>query len=88
MSVSTVIPQLVGGAGPEPLHAAIAEPLRNAIEPKVDGVRGLVVYQPDGNLETRNRRGEVRSWLRDQPLARELRRLGRRCRRSDASTCY
>ena len=73
-----VVPQLVGSAGLKPLHAAIAEPLRYAIEPKVDGIRGLIVYQPDGTLETRNRRGEVRGWLRDQPLAPEFRRLGRR----------
>jgi ATP-dependent DNA ligase len=73
-----VIPQLVASAGLKPLHAAIAEPLRYAIEPKVDGVRGLVVYSPDGRIETRNRRGEVREWLRNQPLARELRRLGQR----------
>ena len=73
-----VIPQLLGNAGLAPLRAAIAEPGRYAIEPKVDGVRGLVVFAPGGELETRNRRGERRQWLREQPLAVELRRLGRR----------
>ena len=60
------------------MRAAIADPGRYAIEPKVDGVRGLVAFAPGGHLETRNRRGERRQWLRAQPLAHELRRLGRR----------
>ena len=43
---------------------AIADPDRWAIEPKVDGVRGLVAYLPDGTLEMRNRPGIPRDWLR------------------------
>jgi hypothetical protein len=73
-----VTPQLVASTGLRPLQAAIAEPLRYAVERKVDGVRGLVTFAPDGTLTTRNRRGEVRGWLRQQPLAVELRALGRR----------
>jgi hypothetical protein len=56
-----VVPQLCGAAGLKPLRAAIADPTRYAIEPKVDGVRGLVVFEPDGMLTTRNRRGEART---------------------------
>jgi bifunctional non-homologous end joining protein LigD len=73
-----VTPHLVASTGLRPLEAAIAEPLRYAVERKVDGVRGLVTFAPDGTLTTRNRRGEVRGWLRRQPLAVELRALGRR----------
>ena len=39
--------------GLKPLYAAIAEPLRYAIEPKVDGVRGLVVYERHGRRGSR-----------------------------------
>ena len=39
---------------------------------------GSSFFAPGGDLETRNRRGERRQWLREQPLAVELRRLGRR----------
>jgi ATP-dependent DNA ligase len=35
----------------------------------------LVVYQPDGLIETRNRRGERRDWLRGDTFERGLRRL-------------
>jgi bifunctional non-homologous end joining protein LigD len=59
-----VLPELVANDGLRALRAAIAEPDRWAIEPKVDGVRGLIVYRPDGVLEARNRRGEVREWFR------------------------
>jgi len=34
---------LVAGNGVSALRAAIADPLRYACEPKVDGVRGLIV---------------------------------------------
>jgi ATP-dependent DNA ligase len=71
-----VIPQLVGNTGLRALRAAIAEPERFACEPKVDGVRGLV-YGPDG-LETRNRRGERRDWLRGDRFEGGLRRLANR----------
>jgi ATP-dependent DNA ligase len=57
---------------------AIREPERFACEPKVDGVRGLVVYQPDGSIETRNRRGERRDWLRRDAFEAGLRRLANR----------
>jgi len=74
--VLDVVPQLCGSAGVKPLQTAIAEPSRFAIEPKVDGVRGLVVFG-ERTIETRNRRGERRAWLRAQPLEVALRRLGR-----------
>jgi hypothetical protein len=43
------------------LQAAIADPERFAVEPKVDSVRGLGVFDSDGKLETRNRRGSAAS---------------------------
>jgi ATP-dependent DNA ligase len=46
------------------------------VEPKVDGVRGLVVFQPDGSLEMRNRRGIRRDWLRGDRFEAGLRHLG------------
>jgi ATP-dependent DNA ligase len=73
-----VIPQLVANNGLRALRLAISEPERFACEPKVDGVRGLVVYQPDGSIETRNRRGERRNWLRGDAFERGLRRLPNR----------
>jgi ATP-dependent DNA ligase len=72
-----VTPQLVANTGLRALRAAIAEPERFACEPKVDGVRGLVAYGPDG-IETRNRRGERRDWLRRDGFEDGLRRLANR----------
>jgi ATP-dependent DNA ligase len=72
--VPSVIPHLVGNNGTAALDAAIGDPFRYACEPKVDGVRGLVVYS-DGVLEMRNRRGERRDWLRHDDFERGLRRL-------------
>jgi ATP-dependent DNA ligase len=72
-----VTPQLVANTGLRALRAAIAEPDRFVCEPKIDGVRELVVYGPDG-METRNRRGERRDWLRGDGLESGLRRLARR----------
>jgi ATP-dependent DNA ligase len=72
-----VTPQLVGNTGLRALRAAIAEPERFACEPKVDGVRGLVLYGPSG-VETRNRRGKRRDWLRGDGFERGLRRLADR----------
>jgi ATP-dependent DNA ligase len=74
----SVLPQLVASNGLQALRAAIADPDRYACEPKVDGVRGLVVYGPDGVLETRNRNGVRRDWLRGDWFETGLRRLGRR----------
>jgi bifunctional non-homologous end joining protein LigD len=71
-----VLPQLVANNGLLALRAAIAEPDRWAIEPKVDGVRGLIVFQPDGLLEARNRLGIRRDWLRGDEFEAGLRRLG------------
>lgn len=73
-----VLPQLVANDGARVLRQAIADPGRYAFEPKVDGVRGLVCYQPDGTIETRNRRGERRNWLRADEFEAGLRRLARR----------
>jgi ATP-dependent DNA ligase len=57
-----VVPQLVANDAPRALRQAIADPDRYACEPKVDGIRGLVVYGPEHTIETRNRRGERRDW--------------------------
>lgn len=73
-----VLPQLVANNGLAAMRAAIADPHRFAIEPKIDGVRGLVVFRPDGVVETRNRRGQVRDWQRHRPFAAGLRRLADR----------
>ena len=73
-----VTPQLVGNTGLRALRAAIAEPDRFACEPKVDGVRGLVVYTPDRTIETRNRTGIRRDWLRSDGFEFGLRRLPNR----------
>jgi hypothetical protein len=53
-----VVPQLVANDGTISLRQAIADPNRFACEPKVDGVRGLVVYQTERVMETSNRRRE------------------------------
>jgi ATP-dependent DNA ligase len=60
------------------LRQAIAEPNRFACEPKVDGVRGLVIYAAERTIETRNRRGERRDWLRGDAFEAGLRRLADR----------
>lgn len=73
-----VLPQLVANDGLRAMRAAIGEPTRYAIEPKIDGVRGLIVFRPDGIVETRNRRGQVRDWQRHRPFAAGLRRLAQR----------
>jgi ATP-dependent DNA ligase len=78
LMVPVVTPQLVANNGFRALRAAIKEPERFAYEPKVDGVRGLVVYQPGGTVETRNRRGERRDWLRGDAFEDGLRRLADR----------
>ena len=76
--VPAVVPQLVANDGAKALRQAIADPDRFACEPKVDGVRGFVVYQPGGVLEMRNRRGEKRDWLRGDAFEAGLRRLADR----------
>jgi ATP-dependent DNA ligase len=73
-----VLPQLVTNRGLDGLRLAIAEPDRFAIEPKVDGFRGLLVFLPGGTMETRNRRGQARDWHRYRPFAAGLRRLAQR----------
>jgi hypothetical protein len=70
------LPQLLGNDGVRVLRAAIADPGRYAIEPKVDGVRGLVSLLPDRVIEVRNRRGEKRDWFRRSPLRDGFYRLG------------
>jgi bifunctional non-homologous end joining protein LigD len=72
-----VTPQLVANNGMAALRAAITDPERFAVEPKVDGVRGLVVYR-DRDVETRNRHGVRRDWLRGDEFERGLRRLAGR----------
>ena len=70
-----VQPQLLGNRGLSGLRLAIAEPDRWAIEPKVDGVRGLIALLPGETVETRNRRGERRDWLRGDSFEARVRRL-------------
>ena len=70
-----IAPQLVGNNGLETLRAAIAAPERYAIEPKVDGVRGLVAFEGEG-ITIRNRKGMLRErWLACHPFRRGLERL-------------
>ena len=61
----TVRPQLLANPGLGVLADVAKDPNRWAIEPKVDGIRRLVAYSPDETIETRNRHGERRDWLRD-----------------------
>ena len=75
--VPTVTPQLLGNVGLRALRNAAAEPQRWAIEPKVDGVRGLVVFD-GGRIETRIRQGVARDWLRGDAFEAGLRRLADR----------
>jgi ATP-dependent DNA ligase len=76
----TVTPHLVANNGLTALRAAIADPERYVVEPKVDGVRGLVVYRDDRTVETRNRHGVRRDWLRRDGFEAGLGRLGDRLR--------
>jgi hypothetical protein len=76
--VPSATPQLVANNGLRALRLAISELERFAYEPKVDGVRGLVVYQHGGTIDTRNRRGERRDWLRGDAFEGGLRRLADR----------
>jgi bifunctional non-homologous end joining protein LigD len=78
MVPTDLTPQLVGNRGPDVLRLAIAEPERYAIEPKVDGARGLIVYRPDGKIEARNRSGRSRTWFRYPPCAHGVRALAHR----------
>jgi bifunctional non-homologous end joining protein LigD len=57
-----------------PSALAIADPDACAIEPKVDGVRCLLSFA-DGTIETRNRRGIRRDWLRGDVFEDGLRQL-------------
>jgi hypothetical protein len=61
---------LVGNDG-RALRRAIADPDRFAREPKVDAVRGLVIYGPEHTIKTRKgrrqRRGAIRNVARDGP---------------------
>jgi bifunctional non-homologous end joining protein LigD len=60
------------------MQRAIADPSAYAIEPKVDGVRGFLVFRDERVLETRNRRGEVRDWFRREPAATAFGAIGSR----------
>jgi ATP-dependent DNA ligase len=60
------------------MRRAIADPARFAIEPKVDGVRGIVSLLPGGLVEVRNRRGKIRDWFRRSSLPDAFRLLGAR----------
>jgi ATP-dependent DNA ligase len=73
--VPAILPQLVANDGIRALRAAIADPDAFAIEPKVDGVPCLLAFQPQRTLETRNRRGIRRDWLRGDTFEEGLRKL-------------
>jgi len=76
--VLDVLPQLVANDGLRTLRTAIAAPDRYAIEPKIDGVRGPIVFRPDRVVDTRNRTGRVRDWQRHRGFAAGLRGLAER----------
>jgi hypothetical protein len=78
MLPSDVTPQLVANDGVKAMQRAIADPDAYAIEPKVDGVRGLIVFREDHVVEARNRRGLSRDWLRFEPFRRGIHALARR----------
>jgi ATP-dependent DNA ligase len=65
-SVPTVLPQLVANDGLLTLQVAIADPERWAVEPKVDGIRGLVVFSRTGpwlkDPNSTYRDGSRRGW--------------------------
>ena len=67
-----VLPILLANSGAHALRAAVADPDRFACEPKVDGVRGLIVFDK-GSVETRNRSGIRRDWLRGDAFGTGLR---------------
>ena len=71
----TVVPTFVASDDAKTLRRAIADPDRFADEPKVDGVRDLVVSQPKRVLDVRNRRGEKRDRLHGNEFETGLRRL-------------
>src|SRR3954454_7288951 len=75
--VPAVLPQLVANDGTRALRAAAADPERFACEPKVDGVRGLLVFDGD-SVAMYNRRGVRRDWLRGDGFESGLRRLAAR----------
>jgi bifunctional non-homologous end joining protein LigD len=75
--VPAVLPQLVANDGVRALQAAISDP-DDWVEPKVDGVRLLLTFQSDGTLETRNRRGVRRDWLRGDAFENGFRALAAR----------
>jgi hypothetical protein len=71
-------PQLVANDGVKAMQRAIADPTAYVIEPKVDGVRGLLVFREDHVVEARNRRGLSRDWFRYQPFRYGIRALADR----------
>ena len=73
--IPTVAPTSVANDGAKALRQAIADPDRFADEPKVDGVRDLVVYQPKRVLDSRNRRREERDRVRGDAFEAGRRRL-------------
>jgi ATP-dependent DNA ligase len=71
-------PQLIANDGVKAMQRGIADPDAYAIEPKVDGVRGLLVVREDHVVEVRNRRGLSRDWFRHEPFRRGIRALADR----------
>jgi ATP-dependent DNA ligase len=72
------VPQLLANPGVSVLADVAKDLGRWAVEPKVDGIRCLVVYLSDETIETRNRQGERRDWLRHPSFAAGVRRLAER----------
>ena len=78
MIPSDLVPQLLANDGVKAMQRAIADPSAYAIEPKVDGVRGLVVFREDRVLEARNRSGRSRDWFHHEPFRAGIRALASR----------
>jgi bifunctional non-homologous end joining protein LigD len=73
-----IAPQLVSADGASALRAAVHEPERYVLEPKVDGVRALVTFQ-GGSIQVRGLRGHRRLRRRGfRELRAELEALAER----------
>jgi bifunctional non-homologous end joining protein LigD len=73
-----LLPQLLANDGVKATQRAIADPAAYAIEPKVDGVRGLLIFGEDRRIELRNRSGRSRDWFRHEPFRQGIRALASR----------
>jgi hypothetical protein len=74
-AVPFVLPQLVPNMASSRCRQRSSIPSGSRLSRKSTGVRGLVVFDSDGTLQTRNRRGIRRDWLRGDAFEQGLRRL-------------